>query len=129
VGGRRRWWTVAAWTAFHLVLTSLPESSLPRPGLPLRVDWLVHFGLGGVLGTLVIWASGSGVAGGGAWRAARLLAAWAAIAAFCALDEWHQPYFGRTAEWMDWTMDVLGGAVGLGLGTLLMRTRLREWVT
>ncbi len=114
---------MAAWAAFHLVLTSLPEASLPQPGLPLRVDWLVHFGLGGVLGTLIVWASG------GAWRPARLLAAWVAIAAFGALDEWHQPYFGRTAEWMDWTMDVLGGAVGLGLGTLLMRTRLREWLT
>lgn len=120
---------VAAWTAFHLVLTSLPESSLPQPGLPLRVDWLVHFGLGGVLGALVVWASGRGGGEGGRWQPARLLAAWVAIAAFGALDEWHQPYFGRTAEGMDWIMDVLGGAVGLGLGTLLGRTRLRAWRT
>ncbi len=118
-----RWWVVAAWGLLHLVLTSLPESALPDPGVELRVDWLVHFGLCGVMGALVAWGSG------GTWRFGRLFGAWLAMAAFGALDEWHQPYFGRTAEWMDWTMDVLGGALGLGVGTLLMRTRIGAWLT
>jgi len=60
-------------------------------------------------------------AAGGTWPARRFLAAWAALALFGALDEWHQPYFGRTAEWMDWIMDVLGAAVGLAAGTRLAR--------
>lgn len=108
---------VAAWLALHLVLTSVPERALPSLGVAIRVDWLAHFGLGVVLGTLVAWALRG--AGG-----IRLVAAWLAIAAFAALDEWHQPYFGRSAEVMDWIMGVTGGLVGLTLGTLVARRRL-----
>jgi VanZ family protein len=112
---RRRWILVGAWVLVHLVLTSLPESALPALRLPLRADRLVHFGLGGVLGFLVAWAAGR-------VTPVRFVIAWLAVAVFAAFDEIHQPWFGRTAELMDWVMDVAGAAAGLGLGTLLTRS-------
>lgn len=118
---RRHWKAVTIWTVFHLVLTSLPESSLPHFRTGLRLDWVVHLGLGTVLGSLLARQFGDR---GGPWW----LWAWLGIAVFGALDEWHQPTFGRSAEWMDWIMDITGGALGLALGMRVLRSRWGQWL-
>ena len=109
------------WLGFHLVLTSLPPSSLPPLELGFRVDWLAHLMLGTGLGLLLAWAAGRGSS------PARLSRVWVAIALFGAFDEWHQPFFGRTAELMDWVMYVTGGAVGLVLGRWLVGALSVRW--
>jgi len=61
-----------------------------------------------------------------AWLARRWPIALAAIviaAVYGAIDEWTQPYTGRTCDLLDWAADVLG-AVSVGLGYLIA-TRLR----
>lgn len=51
------------------------------------------------------------------------LAAVAIVAFYAALDEWTQPYAGRTCDLLDWAADMVG-AVSVGLGYLIA-TRLR----
>jgi VanZ family protein len=46
----------------------------------------------------------------------------AIVAVAGALDEWTQPYFGRTCDLFDWLAD-MAGAVGVSIAFLLARAR------
>lgn len=114
-GIRREWRHVAAWTLFIVVMTSVPISAggvLERPFLLdgfLEADKLVHLGLYGVLGWLVVRA----VDAEGPAAPAHVAAALAAALAFAAVDEWHQTWIpSRSPQLVDWLADVAGLTVG-----------------
>lgn len=101
-----RWAPPVVWAGFILMLTSWPSSGLPS--LAVGMDKVGHFGLYGVLGFLV------GRALRGRLLASALAGAALGIAAFGALDEWHQLFVpGRAASVWDWVADVAGTLVGL----------------
>jgi VanZ family protein len=99
---------VAGWVGVILVITSWPNPPQPSSAPP-GLDKVIHFSLYGVLGALAARAMASG-------SARRSLVAAGAIAAFAALDEWHQRWIpGRGADRSDWFADVAGAATGLAL--------------
>lgn len=122
---RREWRQVGAWILFILVMTSVPLPGggvLERPFLLdglLAPDKLVHLGLYGVLGWLVVRAVDAGE------PAAPMAVAGALAAAvvFAALDEWHQTWIpSRSPQLVDWLADV----AGLTVGTTVRRARNRD---
>ena len=106
---RRAWITVFAWLAFIELLTSLPGSALPPlPPAPVRLDWVAHFSLYGMLGVLLARV---GVLE--SWSRRRLALTVVMISLFGVLDELHQLFIpGRSCEVGDWAMDTLGSAIG-----------------
>ena len=101
----RRWLPPATWAALILVLTSIPVPSVDAGGIP-HLDKLVHFALYAGLGWLVKRALRSR-------RPLTLTGALVAIAAFAAVDEWHQQFFARDPAALDWIADVIGATAGL----------------
>lgn len=101
----RRWLPPATWAALILVLTSIPAPSGPPGGIP-HLDKLVHFALYAGQGWLVTRALRSR-------RPLTLTSALVAIAAFAALDEWHQQFVARTPAALDWIADVIGASAGI----------------
>ena len=53
----RPWIAVAGWLAFQLLLTSLPGDMLPTVHTTLRIDWVAHLCLYGMLGLLLVRAT------------------------------------------------------------------------
>ncbi len=53
------------------------------------------------------------VAVSGRWSARRVAVLAAGLAVFAAIDEVTQPWFGRSAEPLDWVYDLIGLAVGI----------------
>lgn len=110
-GRLRAWWPAAAWVAVIATATSWPA---PRIGFTptTSLDKVAHFALYLGLGWFV---------GRGLWLSDRsslpaLAVAFAAAAAFAALDEWHQRLLvGRHPSAADWLMDVAGLSFGLVL--------------
>lgn len=105
---RTRWLPTAAWAALILTLSSVPTPAFAASsGFP-GADKLAHAGLYAVLGWFALRAlmpESNGV------RAVLLTVV--AVAAFGALDEWHQRFVpGRFPEAWDVVADVCGGAVG-----------------
>jgi VanZ family protein len=119
---RGAWWAVGVWAAIELTLTSIPGYAIPRVGFD--ADDLAHVAMFGVLGVLVARAlarSGYG--------AAALWSAWPVLAAYGALDEWHQRFIpGRFPSVTDAIADAAGSAAGLALGWYLLRTRWAAWI-
>jgi hypothetical protein len=128
--GRRRtlflWGPVALWVAFILAATSTPGSALP-PSPFSGFDLFVHVGIYSGLGFLLYRAlyggakdkvrrakhEGQSTAARG-WRL-RFSGpvAFAAAAAFGALDEGHQLFIpGRYCCLSDWVADALGAGLG-----------------
>ena len=108
------------WAALILVCTSVPiPASAPGTGIP-GLDKVVHFSLYAVLGWLLARATGA--------RGGRTLA-WALVmAAFGAVDEWHQHFIiGRAPELADWLADAAGGVVGILMAA--SASQRREQVT
>jgi len=100
----------------------MPSSTLPSTGVP-HVDKVVHFFLYAVLGLLAARAVEAPTG-----RLRPLLLTLAAVAAFAALDEWHQTFVpGRSADVADWAADVIGASAGLLL--LAARTPRHETIT
>ena len=102
----RRWLPPVLWAAVILVLTSLPAP----PDAPARVphlDKLVHFLLYAAQGWLVTRALRTR-------RPLSLLVALLGIAVFAAFDEWHQRFFLREPDMVDWIADMIGASVGIG---------------
>ena len=111
-GTVRRWGPVAGWMAFIFYLSAQPD--FPDLGIS---DWmrdalslLAHFGLYAVLGFLVCRAVTP--------RGKRLPPGWLLVLALCGAyalsDEWHQSFVPhRTADLMDWAVDMAGAAAGL----------------
>jgi VanZ family protein len=107
------------WAALILVCSSVPlPASAPGTEIP-GLDKLVHFSLYAVLGWLLARARGA--------RGGRALAWILAIAAFGAMDEWHQRFIiGRSPDLADWLADGAGGLVGFMAAAAPQR---REHVT
>ena len=95
---------------------------VPVPKLPGDIpgaDKFVHLlGYGG-LGVLIAL-----------WTALRtrlsiltVLSLWGIVAVYGAIDEWLQQFVNRTADVADWTADVVGAAIGIGVIFLLQRIR------
>lgn len=124
-GSRRAWVTVFVWLAFVEVLTSLPGSTLPSlPPFPIRIDWVAHLGMYGVLGALLARV---GVLEN--WSRRRLVLTVVMISLFGVLDELHQLFIpGRSAEVGDWAMDTLGSAIGFTVVTWVAGTSLGAWL-
>lgn len=81
------------------------------------MDKVVHFTLYLVLGLLALRTAPNA-----SWRVA--IIAVVAIAAFGAVDEWHQRFVpGRSADPRDWVADALGGGAGAALALAARRRR------
>ncbi|MGH7663488.1 MAG: VanZ family protein [Gemmatimonadaceae bacterium] len=111
----RRWVPPFVWAAVILTATSVPSPRI-SPSLG-GGDKIIHFGMYGVLGALTMRA---------AWRRRSPALAFAlvvsGVAAFGAVDEWHQRFIpGRGAELLDWVADASGGTLGALAGSALAR--------
>ena len=114
----RRWGLVVAWAAVILLSTSIPGPALP-PG-PAGSDKLGHFVMYAVLGVLAIRAALAHGQRQGRTMAITLVA----IAAFAAIDEWHQGLVpGRLPDVADWVADVAGATVGAGSAAIFTLRR------
>lgn len=102
----RRWLPPTVWAALILVLTSLPSPVDVSGGIIPHLDKVVHFGLYAVQGWLVARALRTR-----GWLS--LSMALLGVAAFGAFDEWHQQFFVRAPEMLDWIADTIGAAVGI----------------
>jgi VanZ family protein len=103
----RRWMPPALWAALILVLTSIPGPPEVAAGVP-HLDKVAHFLLYAAQGWLVTRALRTR-------RPLSLLVALLGVAVFGALDEWHQQYFTRDPDVLDWIADVIGASAGIGL--------------
>ena len=93
---------------------------LPKIGGLVRtsgIDKLLHFGAYFVQATL---AAGAVAATGRLGRRNAVILV-VVLAVFGGLDELTQPWFSRSAEWLDWLADCLG--ILLGVGGVLLATR------
>lgn len=93
-----------------LIFFASSRSTVVSTGVTRIDDKFGHFGVYGLLGTLVCrirWTSG---------RAA--LGAWILVAAYGASDEWHQSFVpGRSMDLGDWIADTLGAGLAIALYT------------
>ncbi len=116
----------AAATLGVLGLTHIPQKAVPRV-LTDRFDKIEHIVAYGVMATLYMLALKSQPDSriderhgrrpgrwevGGWWGLAVLIVL--GLAAIGAVDEWTQPYVGRTCDFWDWTSDAVG-IVGVGV--------------
>ena len=107
----RRWLPPAMWAGFILVLTSIPTLPDVTGGIPIpHIDKVVHLFLYAVLGWLVTRTLRTR-------HFASLGAALIGIAVFGVLDEWHQQFFGRDPNLVDWIADVIGASLGIAAAT------------
>jgi VanZ family protein len=110
----RHWLPPLIWAGVIVFATSIPASAVPRKlG---SFDKFVHFGMYAVLAGLVTFALRDRKA-----MLRVLLVAALAVAAFGAVDEWHQQFIpGRRTEMADWVADAAGGLVGVVVTYLLL---------
>lgn len=110
----------AAYTALLVFATHYPRpEELLGPNPPS--DKTLHLAAYGVLGLLA--AALAAVSGRWVARNGAVLAA--GLAAFAAIDEVTQPWFGRAAEPLDWVYDVIGVALGIG-AIVALRAMVRD---
>jgi len=114
------WWRRAGWAFFvaALIFYASSRSHVAAPGITRIDDKFGHFGIYGLLGTLVCRV----VPGrwGGWW-------ALIIVSAYGASDEWHQSFVpGRSTELEDWIADTIGAALGIGL--YAGWSRYRRWL-
>jgi VanZ family protein len=101
---RRRWVAAAVWAAIVVTATSIPNPDVTNPG---DADKLVH----GLSYALLAWLVARALPTLAPGRLALVLLA---LAAFAALDEWHQAFIpGRSASVADWYADTAGVILGL----------------
>lgn len=104
--------TTAAYVSVLLWTTHAPRIEQPEVHVGrIPPDKLLHFSAYAVLGTLAAMTAN-------AWNRIglrMLVALLATLAAFALADEGTQPFFGRTAEALDWATDVAGIAIALAL--------------
>ncbi len=90
----------ALYWVFLCVMTHLPPRDVPKIRLNDKIEHIGAFGLLGGALVLCLWT-----------RSFRRRIAWLAIPigmAYGALDEWTQPWFGRSCDLNDWFADVTG---------------------
>ena len=109
ISSRLKWlWAFAL--AGTLVWAS-GNSSPQIPGSFVGLDKIAHFGLFGLLATLVLRLESVWRRLG--WRGWIVIAA---VSIFGATDEWHQSYTpGRSVEFGDWLADTSGAALAVTL--------------
>lgn len=101
-----RWTPPAVWVILILVATSWPGVSVGPDTLAL--DKVFHFCAYAVLAALMLRATRTPRS----WRTALLI--WVIVAAFGAVDEWHQQFIPRRSMSMaDWIADASGALVGV----------------
>jgi len=112
-----RWVPVIVWACVILVSTSIP--SVPVPPGPPGLDKVGHFVMYAVLGLLAIRATWTGRS-----SVRSMALTLAGVAAFAAIDEWHQGFLPpRQPEVADWVADVAGATVGIGSMAALFTLR------
>ncbi len=105
------WGAVALWAATIWWLSSNPVPELPDPAFEIpHLDKIVHFIAFGIGAFGTAWAARRSGLGRGAAQLLSIIA----IAAFGAIDEWHQLSTpGRTGgDLFDWLADCAGAIVG-----------------
>lgn len=114
-----RWLPPAGWAALILTLSSVPAPAFAvSSGFP-GADKLAHAGLYAILGWLSFRALVPESNG-----ARAMLLTFVAVAAFGALDEWHQRFVpGRFPEAWDVVADACGGAVGTVAAAMRRRAK------
>lgn len=101
-----RWSPPAVWVVLILIATSWPGISVGPDTLAL--DKVFHFSAYLVLAALMLRATRTP----GAWTT--LLVIWVIVAAFGAIDEWHQSFIPRRSMSLaDWFADASGALVGV----------------
>lgn len=87
----------------------------PRPehllGVNRPPDKMLHFLAYGALGLL----AAALLAVAGRWSPGRVAILAVGLAVFAAIDEVTQPWFGRSAEPLDWVYDLIGVATGIAV--------------
>ena len=102
----QRFGPAVGWASLILIATSIPIPSALASTAPSGADKLVHVTMYGVLAWLTARAFDLPV-----MRAA--IVAFAVVATFGALDEWHQRFVpGRTTDAADLVADIVGAGVG-----------------
>lgn len=102
-------WILPVYWVLCLLAT---HSTLPKGAEPwLFADKVMHCLMYFILGGLLAWRLSSA----SAVSASRYFVAWLVLAAYGVFDELTQPYFGRSAEWLDWVADLVGSGSGIGL--------------
>jgi VanZ family protein len=107
-----------AYTLALVLATHYPEPEQllgPNPPSDKTLHLLAYGGLG-LLAAAVLAASGR-------WSLRSLAGLATGLAAFAAIDEATQPWFGRSAEPLDWACDLAGLAAGIGAVTVARRWR------
>jgi VanZ family protein len=105
-----------------VVLTHWPKIELPMIS-GMRLDKVGHFGGYTVLAFLlslmvaICWRAGAKLT---RWDA---LGVWLVLAVCGILDEWTQPYFGRSFEWGDYAADLSGGLFGIAIAVVVLSYR------
>lgn len=121
---------LAALATAGYVAVLLFATHYPRPqellGSSLPSDKTLHFIAYGILGLL----AGATLALAGRWSLRAALWTAAALALFAAFDEATQPlpWFGRTADPLDWAYDCLGIAAGL-TGGIAVVAMVSSWAS
>ncbi len=106
---RLRWlWALALATALVFASGNNPAAI---PGSFVGIDKVAHFGVFGLLATLVLRAKVIRTRGRwGGWLAVAL------VSVFGATDEWHQSFTpGRSVEFADWLADTSGAVLAVVL--------------
>jgi VanZ family protein len=114
----------AAYTGLLVFATHYPKpEQFLGPNPPS--DKTLHFLAYGALGLL----AAALLAVSGRWTPRRVAVLAAGLAAFAAIDEATQPWFGRSAEPLDWVYDLIGLAAGIAtivaLQAMLRSSRTR----
>lgn len=118
---RSRWsWSLGLWVGYWVLLFIVNHRPMP-PGFALPVSWAdkaAHMVAYFTLAMLGGWHQRRV----GRRRTAAWLITWGCIyAAYAALDEWLQPFVGRTLSLGDWLADIAGIAAAMLLLALKRR--------
>jgi VanZ family protein len=96
---------VVVWAA-ALTLTHLPPRDVPDLGVSDKTEHVVGFaGLGGMF---IVTMTAMGLP----FRK-RILATLVVLPLYAAIDEWTQPWFGRSCDIHDWLADCCGTAAAI----------------
>jgi VanZ family protein len=110
----------AAYTGLLVFATHYPRpEDLLGPNPPS--DKTLHFLAYGALGLL----AAALLAVSGRWSPRRVAILAAGLAIFAAIDEATQPWFGRSAEPLDWAYDLIGLAAGI-VAIVALKATLRS---
>ena len=117
---RQSRWRNALWAVAiaALIFYASSRAHVASPGITRIDDKFGHFGIYGLLGTLVCRLTRG-------WRGA--LASLIIVSAYGASDEWHQSFVpGRSTDVQDWIADTIGAAMGIAL--YMGWSRYRGWL-